>query len=188
MPHDIEGMKALMGEDFFIQELELFFDRTTKDFLWSDYYNHPNEPDHHVPFLFNYSSKPWLTQKWTRQICKVAYGDDVLGLCGNEDVGQMSAWYILAAVGFHPVCPGSTRYELTSPVFDEAVLKLDRKFYPGKKFVVKALNNSSENVYIQKIWLNGKPLDRLWISHDEIISGGELVFELGDTPNKSLGL
>ena len=188
VPHDIEGMKALMGEDFFIQELELFFDRTTKDFLWSDYYNHPNEPDHHVPFLFNYSSKPWLTQKWTRQICKVAYGDDVLGLCGNEDVGQMSAWYILAAVGFHPVCPGSTRYELTSPVFDEVVLKLDRKFYPGKKFVVKALNNSSENVYIQKIWLNGKPLDRLWISHDEIISGGELVFELGDTPNKSLGL
>lgn len=116
----------------------------------------------------------------------MAYGDDVLGLCGNEDVGQMSAWYILAAVGFHPVCPGSTRYELTSPVFDEVVLKLDRKFYPGKKFVVKALNNSSENVYIQKIWLNGKPLDRLWISHDEIISGGELVFELGDTPNKLL--
>lgn len=187
VPHDIEGMKALMGEDFFMQELEAFFDKTTKDFLWSDYYNHPNEPDHHVPFLFNYSAKPWLTQKWTRRICKIAYGDDVLGLCGNEDVGQMSAWYILAAMGFHPVCPGSLRYELTSPVFDEATIRLDRNFYPGKKFVVKAINNSPENIYIQKIFLNGKPLNRLWITHDEIVSGGKLVMEMGDKPNENLG-
>lgn len=187
VPHDIAGLKALMGEAFFLQELELFFDQTTKDFLWSDYYNHPNEPDHHVPYLFNYTSKPWLTQKWTRRICEVAYGDDVLGLCGNEDVGQMSAWYVLSAIGIHPVCPGALRYELTSPVFDKVVVELDRKFYPGKKFVVQTLNNSPENIYIRKITLNGRPINRLWIMHDEIVAGGELVMEMGNQPNERLG-
>lgn len=141
-------------------------------------HNHPNEPDHHVPFMLNYTSRPWLTQYWTRRICDEAYGDDVYGLCGNEDVGQMSAWYILASMGFHPVCPGSDRYEITSPVFERVDITLDPDFYTGGKFTVIARNNSPANVYIKSLRLNGRTLDRLWITHDEITSGGVLEMEM----------
>jgi putative alpha-1,2-mannosidase len=96
----------------------------------------------------------------------------------------MSAWYILAASGFHPVCPGSTRYELTAPVFDKVTIQLDRDYYSGRRFTIVAKNNSPENVYIQSVKLNGKPLDRLWITHDEITRGGVLEFTLGSEPNK----
>jgi putative alpha-1,2-mannosidase len=105
---------------------------------------------------------------------------------GNEDVGQMSAWYILSAMGFHPVCPGDQKYMLGSPLFEEVELTLDRAYYKGETFKVKAINNSSENVYVQKVFLNGKALDRPYIFHDEIVNGGELVFEMGSIPNTSL--
>jgi len=174
-------MKALIGgQKKFDAELEEFFANVPEDFLWNDYYNHPNEPNHHVPFLFNYSSCPWLTQKWTRKICDKAYGDDVLGLCGNEDVGQMSAWYVLAAMGIHPVCPGNPRYEITSPVFESVEINLDTHFYSGKNFKIIAHNNSPQNIYIQSVSLNGKKLNRLWITHDEIVKGGVLEFEMGN--------
>ena len=180
VPHDITGLKEIMGgQERFDAELDSFFVDVPDDFLWNDYYNHPNEPNHHVPFLFNYSSQPWKTQYWTRSICDRAYGTDVMGLCGNEDVGQMSAWYVLAALGIHPICPGNPCYEITSPVFDEVEIKLDPHFYTGKTFKVKAHNNSRENIYIQSIRLNGKKIDRLWISHDEIVQGGILEFEMG---------
>ena len=188
VPHDIPGLKALMGDDFFDSELELFFDKTPEDFLWNDYYNHPNEPNHQVPFMLNYTKKPYLTQKWTRKICDKAYGDDVFGIVGNEDVGQMSAWYVLAAAGFHPVCPGSTRYEITSPVFEKIEIKLDSKYYKGKTFEVIAYNNSSKNIYIQSLKLNGKQLDRLWIDHSEIVNGGRLEMQMGPNPNPTLGI
>ncbi len=178
VPHDIDGMKELMGEERFEQELAAFFEGADERFRWGAYYNHPNEPDHHVPFMFNFTSKPWLTQFWTRKICRNAYDDSVYGLCGNEDVGQMSAWYILAAMGFHPVCPGNNRYELTSPVFEQIEIKLDPEFYPGKKLTVKALNNSPENIYIQRVRLNGKELGRLWVSHEELTQGGTLEFTM----------
>ena len=184
MPHDIEGLIELMGKDYFEQELEAFFEGADENFMWGDYYNHPNEPDHHVPFMFNYTSKPWLTQYWTRGICERAYNETVNGLCGNEDVSQMSAWYILASMGFHPVCPGSPRYEITSPVFDKVTLNLDKDYYGGRTFTIIAKNNSPENVYIQSVSLNGKPLDRLWITHDEIVSGGVLEFVLGSEPKQ----
>ena len=105
-----------------------------------------------------------------------------MGLCGNEDVGQMSAWYILAAMGIHPICPGNSRYEITSPVFQEVEIKLDQRFYPGKKFKIVAHNNSSENIYIQSVALNGKKINRLWITHDEITEGGVLEMYMGKKP------
>ena len=179
VPHDIEGLKNLLGEGYFLSELERFFDNTPEDFMWNNYYNHPNEPNHQVPFMFNYTAKPYLTQKWTRKICDKAYGDDVMGLVGNEDVGQMSAWYVLASSGIHPVCPGNTRYEITSPVFDKIEFYLDKKYYKGKKFTIIAKNNSPENIYIKSATLNGKPLNRLWLDHSEIAAGGTLVLNMG---------
>lgn len=100
--------------------------------LWNAYYNHANEPVHHVPFLFNRLGKPWLTQYWVRFICNNAYFNSVEGLVGNEDAGQMSAWYVLASSGLYPVCPGDNRYEISSPIFSEVSLKclLPIKFLP----------------------------------------------------------
>jgi predicted alpha-1,2-mannosidase len=185
VPHDVYGLMDLMGKDTFLKELTTFFDRVPKDFLWNDYYNHANEPCHHVVFLFNYAGAPWLTQKWSRAICDVAYNTGVKGLCGNEDVGQMSAWYVLAAMGLHPVCPGDGIYQLTSPVFDRVSIRLDPRFYKGGTFTVSARNNSKDNVYIQSAKLHGQPLNRAWITHEEIVRGGTLEFVMGPTPNKA---
>lgn len=187
VPHDVYGFIDLLGHKKFTEKLTSFFDKAPDDFLWNDYYNHPNEPVHHVPFMFAYTGNAWLTQKWTRKICKEAYGPDVLGLCGNEDVGQMSAWYVLAAMGLHPVNPGDNVYILTSPVFQEITVQLDPDFYTGKTFTIKAPNNSPENVYIQKAWLNGEPLNRAWITHLEVAQGGTLEFEMGQEPNYDFG-
>lgn len=182
VPHDISGLQKLMGKDYFLSELELFFEKTPDDFLWNDYYNHPNEPNHQVPFMFNYTSKPYLTQKYTRKICEKAYGDDVLGLVGNDDVGQMSAWYVLAASGIHPVCPASNRFEITSPVFSKVRIALDKKYHKGKYFEIVAKNNSPKNIYIKSAKLNGKKLDRLWLDYFEITAGGRLELEMSENP------
>lgn len=188
VPHDVYGFISLLGKRKFTEKLTDFFDRSSDDFLWNNYYNHPNEPVHHVPFLFAYTGNAWLTQKWTRKICDKAYGTDVLGLCGNEDVGQMSAWYVLSSIGFHPVNPGDNIYILTSPVFNEITIRLDKEFYPGKgSFVIKAYDNSPQNVYIRQIKLNGKPLNRAWITHEEIVKGGILEFFMTSQPDKSFG-
>lgn len=187
VPHDVYGLMSLLGKETFLRKLTEFFDNSSDDFLWNNYYNHPNEPVHHVPFLFNYTGNAWLTQKWTRKICKTAYGTDVLGLCGNEDVGQMSAWYVLAAMGIHPVCPGDNLYMITSPVFNKVTIHLDDHYYGGGDFVIEAVNNSPENVYIQSATLNGKPLNRAWITHNEVVKGGTLRFIMSDKPNKKFG-
>ena len=182
VPHDIEGLIALMGKDSLIKQLTTFFDSIPSDFLWNDYYNHANEPVHHVPFLFNEVGLPHLTQKWTRAICKGAYNTDVMGYVGNEDEGQMSAWYILASIGIHPINPGDNKYQITSPVFSKIEITLDPEYYKGKKFTIIAHNNSEENIYIQSVKLNGKPLNRYWISHKEITSGGTLELQMGNRP------
>lgn len=185
VPHDIDGLKKLMGgEEAFKNELISFFDKTPEDFLWNNYYNHPNEPVHHVPFMLNEAGVPHLTQKITRTICKDAYGVGAYGLCGNEDVGQMSAWYVLASIGIHPINPGDNKYQITSPVFNRIKINLDENYYTGKTFEIIANNNSKENIYIQSIKLNGKTLERYWISHDEITNGGVLEMEMGSTPKK----
>ena len=183
VPHDIEGLKTLMGgEEAYRKELVSFFEKTPEDFLWNNYYNHPNEPVHHVPFMLNTAGVPHLTQKITRQICSDAYGTDAYGLCGNEDVGQLSAWYVLAAMGIHPINPGDSIYQITSPVFNKIEINLDSDYYSGKTFTILANNNSKENIYIQSMNLNGKPLDRFWITHQEITKGGRLEMEMGPTP------
>ena len=184
VPHDIPGLIALMGKETFNTELVNFFEKSPDNFRWNDFYNHPNEPVHQVPFMFNEAGMPWLTQKWTRKISKNAYGSGVMGLCGNDDVGQLSAWYVLSAMGIHPICPGDNKYQITSPVFNKIEISLDKEYYNGNKFTIIANNNSSENIYIQSMQLNGKPLNRFWISHQEIIAGGTLALEMGPHPFK----
>ena len=189
VPHDIPGMVALMGgRAKVIADLQHMFQRTPQGMLWNDYYNQANEPVHHVPFLFNRLGEPWLTQYWSRAICTRAYHDGVDGLVGNEDVGQMSAWYVLAASGLHPVCPGDTRYEITSPVFSRVVIGLDPIYASGKTFTIIARNNSRENVYIQGASLNGQPYRYCHIDHAQIAAGGMLELTMGPRPNKNWGL
>lgn len=176
VPHDIEGLIRLMGgRDKFTDELEQFFEKTRPDFLWNDYYNHSNEPVHNVPFMFAFSSRPYLVQKWTRRICNQAYGTDVFGLVGNDDVGQMSAWYVLTSIGIHPVCPGDGRWILTSPLFTRVTLRLPN----GKTFIIKS-NASAENIYIRRAVLNGHELKRPYITTAELNAGGILELELSN--------
>jgi predicted alpha-1,2-mannosidase len=188
VPHDIEGMVALMGgKEKVIADLTSFFENVPHNMMWNDYYNHANEPVHHVPFLFNRLGVPALTQKWTRAICQRAYKNAVEGLVGNEDVGQMSAWYVLAASGLHPVCPGDTRYEITSPVFNSITIALDRAYSHGKTFTISTVNNSIQNVYIQSATLNGKPYNKCFIDHSDLMKGGELKLIMGSEPGRQWG-
>jgi predicted alpha-1,2-mannosidase len=189
VPHDVPGMVALMGgREKVLKDLTNFFAKAPENMMWNDYYNHPNEPVHHVPFLFNRLGSPWLTQKTTREICSRAYHNTVEGLVGNEDVGQMSAWYVLAASGLHPVCPGETRYEITSPVFNKVDIKLDAQYASGKTFTIQAENNSPKNIYIQSATLNGKTYNKCYIDHKELAKGGILVLKMGSEPNKNWGI
>ena len=133
--------------------------------------------------MFNHLDAPWLTQKWTRDICRNAYHNSVKGLVGNEDVGQMSAWYVLAAAGIHPVCPGDLRYEITSPVFEKVEINLDPMIASGKNFIIEAIDNSPENVYIQSATLDGKPYDKCYLMQNDIVRGGRLVLKMGVHPS-----
>ncbi|MBS1660805.1 MAG: GH92 family glycosyl hydrolase, partial [Bacteroidetes bacterium] len=185
VPHDVKGMTELMGgQEKTLADLQNFFDKTPKNFSWNAYYNHANEPVHHVPFLFNRLGAPWLTQRWTRIICDSAYHNSVEGLVGNEDVGQMSAWYVLAAIGIHPLCPGSTRYEITSPVFNSAQINVGK----NKKFTIRAVNNSPKNIYIQHATLDQKPYNKCYLDYKTIMAGGSLTLTMGPSPNQQWGI
>lgn len=189
VPHDVPGMVELMGgKERVVAHLTRLFDKTPSTLLWNQYYNHANEPVHFVPFLFNRINVPWHTQKWTRYICDKAYANKVEGIVGNEDVGQMSAWYVLAASGLHPSCPGDTRMEITSPVFDKVEFRLDPDYYPGKTFAVIAHDNSPANIYIQKALLNGKEHNKCYVDFAEIAAGGTLELFMGNQPNTSWGI
>jgi predicted alpha-1,2-mannosidase len=188
VPHDLAGMVELMGgREKTLADLTAFFEKVPENMLWNDYYNHANEPVHHLPFLFNRLGAPWLTQKWVRELCRRAYHNSVEGLVVNEDVGQMSAWYVLAASGIHPVCPGDNRYEICSPLFSKVVFNLDPKYTHAKTYTISTCNNSEQNCYIQSAKLNGKPYNKCWITHNDIISGGELELLMGDKPNVEWG-
>jgi predicted alpha-1,2-mannosidase len=180
-------VKLMGGKQKVIADLTHFFAKVPEDMMWNDYYNHANEPVHHVPYLFNRLGAPWLTQQWTRTICERAYRNSVEGLVGNEDVGQMSAWYVLAASGLHPVCPGDTRYEITSPVFNKVTIRLDPQYATGKTFTIVAKNNNLTNRYIQSATLNGKPYTHCYIDHQQVMAGGTLVLTMGPRPNTSWG-
>ncbi|MDB5024877.1 MAG: alpha,2-mannosidase [Mucilaginibacter sp.] len=189
VPHDIDGMVKLMGgREKVIADLNNFFAKTPENMMWNDYYNHANEPVHHVAFLYNRLGKPWLTQKWSREICRRAYLNSVEGLVGNEDVGQMSAWYILAASGLHPICPGDTRQEITSPVFEKITFQIPSSKGKAKTFTITALNNSDKNIYIQGAKLNGKPYNKCYLDYKDITAGGHLELVMGPVPNEHWGI
>jgi predicted alpha-1,2-mannosidase len=184
VPHDVPGMVRLMGgREKVLADLTAFFAQTPPDFRWNSYYNHANEPVHHVPFLFNRLGAPWLTQQWARTICENAYHNSVEGLVGNDDVGQLSAWYVLAASGLHPVCPGEPRYEISSPLFSQVVLQT-----AGHPFAIRARHNSPANKYIQSAKLNGVPYLKCWLTHQQLLAGGTLELIMGSRPNKAWGL
>lgn len=189
VPHDIDALaEKLGGKELAVADLKNFFEKAPADMHWNAYYNHANEPVHHVPFMFNRLGAPHLTQYWSRFICRQAYADKVEGIVGNEDAGQMSAWYVLAAMGLHPVCPGEERIEITSPVFESVTISLDKEYAQGGKFVVRALDNSPENVYIQSAKLNGEPYNKCYINFSDIAAGGELELQMGAEPNPEWGV
>lgn len=191
VPHDPSEMIKLMGgESIFLPHLDSlftmhlpdkFFEETediTRDGIIGNYV-HGNEPSHHVAYLYNFTSKPWKTQERIRMILQKQYKPTTDGLGGNDDCGQMSAWYIFSALGFYPFAPGSDRYELGSPLIKSASIKLEN----GKRFTIKAENQTAQNVYVKSVTLNGKILNRNYITHDEIVSGGHLVFHMTNTHN-----
>jgi predicted alpha-1,2-mannosidase len=139
-------------------------------------YVHGNEPSHHIAYLYNWTDQPWKTQETVRMILKNQYHIGADGLGGNDDTGQMSAWYIFSTIGFYPVAPGSPVYQIGSPAVKAAILHLEN----GKTFSIEAKNQSDKNVYVEKIELNGKRLNRLYITHSEIINGGKMVFFMSD--------
>lgn len=143
-------------------------------------YVHGNEPSHHVPYLYVFAGKAYKTQERVRQIMNTMYRNATDGLCGNDDCGQMSAWYVLSALGFYPVCPASNEYIIGLPSIEKAVVQLEN----GKQFTVKATNLNDKNRYVRKILLNGKPLTGFMIRHEDIMNGSELEFVMGNKPVK----
>jgi len=189
VPHDVPGLIELVGgPEKFVSRLNTFFERTPDVTRWNDFYNHANEPVHQIPFLFNRAGAPWLTQKWVRYVCENAYGCDVYGCCGDDDVGQMSAWFVLCASGLHQACTGDTRYELFTPLFDSVIIRIDPLYGRNKTFTITTCGNGPGPRYIQSATLNGHPLNRCWLDHKEIVAGGTLQLNLGTEPEKTWGI
>ena len=199
--HDVQGLVDLVGgREKFITDLDYFFSH--------DLYSHGNQPDLHAAFLFDYVGAPWLTQKWVRTILTEPmtqlYGThdffekpihdriykatpDGFLLEMDDDYGCMAAWYVLSAMGLYQLCPGQPIYQLTAPIFDKVIIKLDQRFYPGDEFIIETKNLNEKNIYIQSATLNGKNYDNPWIIHQDIVKGGRLVFEMGPEPNMNWG-
>ena len=146
-------------------------------------YVHGNQPSHHVAYLYNFAGEPWKTQLRARQVTEELYRSGPGGLCGNEDMGSLSSWYVLSAMGIYPVTPGSPTYAIGSPLFGKVTIDTGK----GKTFTIQTNNNSNQNKYIQSASLNGKQINRTWISQKEITDGGNLLFEMGPEPNKKWG-
>ncbi|HKS10297.1 MAG TPA: GH92 family glycosyl hydrolase [Pyrinomonadaceae bacterium] len=191
-PQDVSGLMGLMGGPRgFARKLDQMFAaeaRTTGreqvDITGLiGQYAHGNEPSHHIAYLYNYAGEPWKTQSRVRQIMDEFYKPTPDGLIGNEDCGQMSAWYVFSAAGFYPVTPGSTIYAIGSPLFPEVRFRLEN----GKSFVVKANGVSDKNFYVQSTTLNGKPYFKSFLEHSDLVAGGELVFTMGPQANRQFG-
>ncbi|MFB9844271.1 GH92 family glycosyl hydrolase [Mucilaginibacter ginsenosidivorans] len=184
VPHDPKGLIQVMGgnkrfityvDSLFSYNLpDKYFAETediTKDGIIGNYV-HGNEPSHHVVYLYDWTDKPWKAQEKIRMILPRMYKPTPDGLGGNDDTGQMSAWYIFSSLGFYPVAPGSDQYAIGSPAVNKAVINLDN----GKTFTINVKNQGEKNVYVSKILLNGKPLNGWFISHSDIMNGGEMTF------------
>ena len=183
-PHDINGLINLMGDNkVFSSFLDTLFNlETGKEHSGSiGQYWHGNEPSHHLPYLYNYSGESWKTQKYVNQILTKLYSNSPDGLAGNEDCGQMSAWYILSSLGFYSVSPGQDIYVIGTPLFNKATVHLEN----GKQFTIVAENRSDKNIYIQSATLNGETYTKSYIKHKDIIEGAKFIFQMGATPNKN---
>lgn len=193
VPQDVDGLVELMGgKKDFIAKLDAFFSLKSndeEDMLLDltgqiGQYAHGNEPSHHIAYLYAYVGQQWKTARIIRYILKNFYTDKPDGLIGNEDCGQMSAWYVLSSIGFYPVFTASGKYVLGSPLFDKVVFNHGS----GNKFAIKVLNNSPENMYIQDVLLNGKKYNLSYIKHEDILQNGELIIKMGSKPNYCFGV
>jgi predicted alpha-1,2-mannosidase len=195
VPHDVKGLIDLEGgREKFVMKLDTLFTMNSEvQSTVSDVtgligqYAHGNEPSHHTLYLYDYAGAPWKTQSLARKVMDELYSAGPAGLCGNEDMGQMSAWYVFSAMGFYPVTPGQNTYEFGSPVFSKVTIYLDKTYYNGRKFIIEAKNNSRENKYIQSVILNGKSYNKPWFSQADLKDGGILIFEMGPEPKKEWG-
>lgn len=200
VPQNPDSLIARMGKDEFNERLDTIFTQARKTIFGggkvafafsglSSPYNHGNQPSLHIPWLFNFSGKPYLTQKWTRLICDEFYGTDGehgYGYGQDEDQGQLGSWYVLAAMGLFDVQGGACSeptYQLGSPEFDEITVHLSKFNTKGDTFKIRAKGNSADAMYVQNATFNGKPLDRCWLYRDEVFNGGELVLKMGTEPS-----
>jgi predicted alpha-1,2-mannosidase len=192
VPHDVSGLIDLLGgKENFARKLDELFTAESKTTGREQaditgligQYAHGNEPSHHMAYLYNYVGQPWNTQRRVRQIMDRFYLAEPDGLIGNEDCGQMSAWYVLSAAGFYPVTPGAPFYAIGTPLFPELRFNLES----GKSFVIKARDVSAQNIFIQSATLNGQPYSRSYLLHEDLMNGGELVFQMGPRPNTGWG-
>nr|WP_315181932.1 GH92 family glycosyl hydrolase [uncultured Flavobacterium sp.] len=194
VPQNVEDFISLHGSnEVFAKRLEQLFTESseiTGSNVSADIsgligqYAHGNEPSHHIAYMFNRAGKPWRTQYWVRHILDTQYNTTPNGLSGNEDCGQMSAWYVFSSMGLYPMNPASGEYEIGSPIFEKATINLQG----GKTFVIEAENVSDKNFYIQSATLNGVPFNKTAITHQQIVQGGILHFVMGSEPNKNWGL
>jgi predicted alpha-1,2-mannosidase len=194
VPQDIPGLIELMGgREAFITKLDSLFTTDSKidgTNVSADIsgligqYAHGNEPSHHISHLYNYAGQPWKTQEMVDSILQTLYSNNPDGLSGNEDCGQMSAWYILNAMGFYSVTPGDPIYSIGRPLFNSMTITLEN----GKQFKIEAKGNSIENKYILSATMNGTPLNRAFFNHGDIINGGRLVLKMGSVPSKEWGV
>lgn len=198
VPHDIKGLINLIGKDEFNQRLDEGFEKSreanfnaTGDRMEEYYINHGNQPNMQAAWLFNYSGKPWLTQKWVREIQDRYYGSDPYNAwLGDEDEGQMGAWFVMSAMGLFETDGGASvnpYYEIGSPIFKKITINLDPAYYPGKSFIIEAKNVSGKNRYIRSAVLNGEKLNKPWFYHSELVKGGKLTLIMGDEPNMNWG-
>jgi predicted alpha-1,2-mannosidase len=190
VPQDVQGLINLMGgkRDFATKLDTLFMpNKSVENFGGNSgqigEYWHGNEPSHHITYLYDYAGEPWKTQKLVREVETKFYYNKPDGLCGNDDCGQMSAWYVFSTIGFYPVCPGDNYYVIGTPGAEEAAIQIGN----GNVFRMKAIDFSAENKYIQSVTLNGKSWDKTYIPFEDVVNGGELIFRMGNKPNKSWG-
>jgi predicted alpha-1,2-mannosidase len=190
VPHDVPRLVEMMGgpeafgrhlDELFTMELDdehiAHTEDITRDGIIGNYV-HGNEPGHHIAYLYNWTDRPWQTQARVRHILDTMYGAGVDGLCGNDDAGQMSAWYVFSALGFYPVCPGSVEYALGSPLVKAAELHLEN----GKTLQIRTKNQGPDNLYVQRVEVNGEVLDRRYVTHNELVAGGRILFVMGSRP------
>ena len=190
VPQDVQGLIGLMGgRERFVERLDKLFTLKANDEKYKQVediagligqYAHGNEPSQHIAYLYSYAGQPWRTQERIHQIMTTLFDDTPEGIAGNEDCGQMSAWYIFSALGFYPVCPGTLEYVMGTPTFPRAVLSVGA----GKTFTVLAEGVSDANIYVQSVTLNDQPYDKAYLRHEDIVRGGVLRFLMGPRPNR----